>query len=365
MVTDINVAAPVWVLDTGRAGEMAQCLTLAQALGLPYTLLRLGPEFSVPEVLPDITGVRVILSFGNAVQAALALRDYCTQQNAGCAPAIVHIGRPSHVPVRALDLIIILPQDDYPSAPNVLRLAFPLNAASLAQPVFPTPGGRCGGTVVVYGAPTKHFSMTLTDMQGVIEFAQTLAVANQEPLHVLTSPRTPADAVEWLRAKAAEPASPIAQFSTGSQMFQQALATGNRFVVTGDSASMVAETCRTGAPVWLYELPPKKTFFTTLQTLVDILGLRHLRYALVKMGVLGSGADFARWHAWLVHAGYVHAVTPGLEKEELRWQPVSGRIDRSLKLCRDRILALPQLAEITGQQPPAQVSADRRPVVQI
>lgn len=347
-MTFFNPEAPVWILDTGRLGEMAQCRVLAQTLGMPFTFLPLGEGFTLPPLVPDLSALRLILSFGNTAKAALALRARCMASlqagGTGLRPFIVHLGRPSHIPADAFDLIIVLPQDDYPLAPNMLRLALPLNGAALSRPCFPDPGARRGGTVVLYGATSKHFSQTLASTRNLILFTQRLAAANGERAQVLTGPRTTAEEAGWLKTLTTGTDVALTLFSPHTCRFQNLLASGNRFVVTADSASMVADACRTGAPVWLFPLPARHTASTRLQEAIDAAGLRPIRHSLVRQGRLGSGADFTRWHTWLQRMGYVRLAQPGLSAQDLTWHPAAGRADRDLTLCRDRILALPGFA---------------------
>ncbi|WP_256940060.1 mitochondrial fission ELM1 family protein [Acetobacter malorum] len=325
-------------MDTGRLGEQAQCQTLAQALGLPFRTVPLGPAFSPPARWPETTGLRLILSFGNAVQAACALRASCRVR-----PLVVHIGRPSHVPVKDLDLIIPLPQDDYPPAPNVLRVAWPFNGAALTPEPANTQCQRHAGTIVVYGGPTRQFRMGLAETRQLFTFARTLAKANQEPLHIITSPRTPTDAVVWMQEQAETCGAVLHLFRPDRDVFHSFLKTGNRFVVTADSASMLAEVWRSCAPVWLFPLPPRQTLMSRLQQGVDAVGLRSLRYWLIRRGILGSGADFMHWHHTLFRSGAIRRANPDLTEQDLRWKPVVRQADTDLMRCRRRILALPGL----------------------
>lgn len=341
-LNQLAISAPVWILDTGRPGERAQCRTLAQALGLPFRVVPLGPGFTPPERWPDTTGLRLILSFGNAVQAACDLREICAVR-----PLIVHIGRPSHVAADDLDLIIVLPQDDYPYAPNVVKVGWPFNSA----PLFPETEGaqeeRRGGTIVVYGGPSRQFRLGVTETDELLRFSRKLANVSQEPLHIITSPRTPARAVEWLRERAGMYGATLHLFRPNDDLFRTFLQTGNRFVVTADSASMLAEAWRSRAPVWLFPLPHRETLMTRLQQGADAVGLRPVRYRLVRRGLLGSGAGFRRWHRALLRSGEIRCASMDLPEEDLLWSPERRRADTDLARCQRRILALPGLVPET------------------
>lgn len=336
--TPVSDTSEVWILDTHRVGEMAQCWALADMLGLPCRIISLQADFSLPEQIPDTQNLRLILSFGNAVQAALALRGRCKN-----TPAIVQLGRPSHVPAAELDRIIILPQDDYPVAPNVLHLRFPLNGAHKSQTFIPQidPNMRHGGTVVLYGAPSRQFFLDKQDTYKLLRFSHELAQVNQEPLHVLTSPRTPVEAEGWLEDISKTIPMQMYIFRKGVNPFQKFLHEANRFVVTGDSASMLADACRTGVPVWLFPLRPKHSFMTRLQASADRLGLQNTRNGLVRRGWLGSGTCFGKWHAALAKQNYIRLVTPELSPQMLKWQPNALRRDDDMQKCYASIMKLP------------------------
>lgn len=336
--TPVSDTSEVWILDTHRVGEMAQCWALADMLGLPCRIISLQADFSLPEQIPDTQNLRLILSFGNAVQAALVLRGRCKN-----TPAIVQLGRPSHVPAAELDRIIILPQDDYPVAPNVLHLRFPLNGAHKSQTFIPQidPNMRHGGTVVLYGAPSRQFFLDKQDTYKLLRFSHELAQVNQEPLHVLTSPRTPVEAEGWLEDISKTIPMQMYIFRKGVNPFQKFLHEANRFVVTGDSASMLADACRTGVPVWLFPLRPKHSFMTRLQASADRLGLQNTRNGLVRRGWLGSGTCFGKWHAALAKQNYIRLVTPELSPQMLKWQPNALRRDDDMQKCYASIMKLP------------------------
>ena len=149
----MNNPVSVWGLDTGRAGEFTQIATLATALGLTFERIRLSPQSEPPETLPA-EPPRVILSFGRAARAALRLAAACNRR-----ALLVHLGTPGKTPITAFDLIIPMPQDDYPPAPNVLFLRLPLNGASADVLAIPPPGSGKVCTVIV-GGPSRHFRIT-------------------------------------------------------------------------------------------------------------------------------------------------------------------------------------------------------------
>jgi hypothetical protein len=332
--------SPVWGLDTGRQGEFMQVQTLGRALDLGFERIQISGRGLPLEALPA-TPPRLLLSFGSAARAALRLAANITPR-----PLLVHLGTPGKTPIDAFDLIIPMPQDDYPEAPNVFRLRLPLNGASL-ETALPAPPAS-GNCTVIIGGPSRHFRITVRAVRRLIRFATRLALANGEKLHVVTSPRTPAAVLAALGALQARAGFTLHPF--GGTPFASLLQNGARFVVTSDSASMLAEACRTGAPVWLFALP-RRHMFTVLQHAADRCFGPGFRHGLVRRGLVGGGTNFRRWHLDLEHAGYISSISidRNLPDEKLRWTLRALRADTDLTDCRARILAL--LAEIYPKQP--------------
>ncbi len=325
---------PVWGLDTGHIGEFMQVAALGNALGLEFTRIRLpsaGQSAGHSAELLAKKPPRLILSFGRAAPAALRLADSVTPR-----PLLVHLGTPGHRPSSAFDLIIPMPQDDYPPVPNVCFLRLPLNGATLAESRLPE-HRRNGGCTIIVGGLSRHFRISKAAIRRLIRFGVRLAAANAEALQVVTSPRTPRPILAELRRLAAARGFALHEF--GSAPFAGFLQNGSRFVVTADSASMLAEACRTGAPVWLFPLPWRPNFSDFLQLAADRLGGRRLRHWFVRRGWLGGGTDFKRWHRQLEETG--HLVTAGpVPEAALRWKPAANRPDSSLRDCRERILGI-------------------------
>jgi mitochondrial fission protein ELM1 len=329
----------VWGLDTGRPGEFKQVEILGTALGLDFQRIRLSPENAPPPVLPA-EPPRLILSFGRASRAALRLADACAAKG-GARPLRVHLGTPGQIPITEFDLIIPMPQDDYPAAPNVHFLRLPLNSADAAAPPAPAAGGRC---TVIIGGPSRHFRLPVRAIRRLIRFGGRLAAANGEALHIVTSPRTPAPVLAGLHHSRIDAGFTLHKY--GSADFTELLRAGSRFVVTGDSASMLADACRTGAPVWLFPLPARPNLSDVLQNAVDRCFGRAFRHRLVRRGLVGGGTDFRRWHAELTRTGRIAMVSSrhqhARHKQDaaLRWTPQNPAPDTDLADCRTRILGM-------------------------
>ena len=156
-------------------------------------------------------------------------------------------------------------------------------------------------------------------------------------LRVVTSPRTPADVLGHLRRLRSRNHFTLNQF--GEPPLSAILAGGGRFVVTGDSASMVADACRTGAPVWLFPLRRRPNPNTLLQHASDRCFGPALRHAMVRRGWVGGGSDYRRWHCELERLGYIRGERR-VPDAALRWMPAGPRPDDDLGRCRQRLLDL-------------------------
>ncbi|NHO54064.1 nucleoside-diphosphate sugar epimerase [Acetobacter estunensis] len=309
------------IVDTGRKGETRQCEALAHACGVPWAFV--GPE-SVPAVEPT-----AILSFGRALKAACRIKDVF-----GGRPAIVQLGRPRLMAPHRLDLIILMPQDDFPSGPNVVRLSLPLNGADMTEGiVFPREPREDGVVSVLLGGPTRHFFFEDNDISILLNRAHRLAMANGERLHVVPGPRTPQNIQGYLERRY-EKTPDVIQRCPLSDI----LARSSRLVVTADSASLVADAWRSGCPTWLYPLKPRLPPVQRLKMMADRLS-PEVRHSLIRRGWLAGGTDFLRWYRTIVHRGWIRPLTKqGLSRPT--WRMTHAVHDRDLAVCRDRVLRI-------------------------
>lgn len=267
-------APSIWALQAEKAGDNAQVDTLLEAVGLPVTIKRLRMRRRWQRGKPRIrAGLKhldratsdaleppwpdlVVLSGRRLMNVALWLRE----QSQG-RTRLVLVGRP-HGHYDPFDLIVAAPQFRLPARANVINLELPLIAppqaaidaaaqrrrdefAALPRPL----------TAVLVGGPTQPFRFGPDQARALI--ARTLvATAGAGTVFVSTSRRTPTGVVDALAA--ALPA--------GARLFRWTpeapdnpypalLALADRFVVTGDSASMLVEVARLGRPLAIFELP--------------------------------------------------------------------------------------------------------------
>ncbi|NHN89583.1 nucleoside-diphosphate sugar epimerase [Acetobacter sp. LMG 1627] len=300
---------------------MRQCEALAQACGLHWNL-------TIGDTLPEVEPA-LILSFGRGLAQAIQLKKIF-----GDRPALVQLGRPRLVPPSQLDLIILMPQDDFPSEPNVMQLQMPLNGADAAHTVVkPLSGAEHGTVSVLLGGPTRHFSFTPHDLTDLLNRAERLAGGTGQSLHVVPGPRTPDTLVDLLEKRYIFSPQVI-----NRDPLHKILQKKGRLVVTADSASLVADAWRSGNPTWIYPLPPKYPPIQRLKIMADRLS-PEIRHTLIRRGWLAGGTDFLRWYRMLAQKGLIRPLTEqGLQNPH--WHMRHDARDKELLDCRDRTMAV-------------------------
>jgi hypothetical protein len=243
----------MWVLSAGKPGDDTQATMLADAVGWPYTVKRLGVD---PLAAP---WPQVVISSGRVSEAAAR---GIAAASAG-AVRLVQLGRP-HGPLSRLDLVVALPQYDLPDHPRVVRLALPLQRVSLpaiaraAAAWTPPPGAPLPRPwiAVLVGGTARPYVLDVSGARDLGERLSAAARAAGGSLLVTTSRRTAPAAGETLAAALSAPAvvhrwSPEAL----ANPYLAFLGAANRIVVTADSASMIADAVSTGKPVEIVALP--------------------------------------------------------------------------------------------------------------
>jgi mitochondrial fission protein ELM1 len=245
-------AARLWVLSAGKPGDDAQARLLADAIGWPYALKRVG----VDRLQPPWPAV-VVSSGRMTEQAARALRT-----RAGAGLRVVQVGRP-HGPLADLDLVVGLPQYELPEHSRVVRLALPLQRVSPAvvadaARAWTPPPGACldrPRIAVLVGGTAWPYMLDAAAARRLAEQTSAAARAAGGSLLVTTSRRTPPVVAATLAAaltaaavlhcwSAGDPANPYLAF----------LGLADRIIVTADSASMLADAVST-KPVEIFPLP--------------------------------------------------------------------------------------------------------------
>jgi mitochondrial fission protein ELM1 len=185
----------------------------------------------------------------------------------GGAPARwVHVGRP-WAPMASFDLVVAAPQYRLPPRPNVVSLAAPLHRITperLADAAavwkerlqhLPQPWHA-----LLVGGHSPPYLLDAAAARRLGEAASDAARQAGGSLLVTTSARTSAEAAAALfEAVSGNCYRHRWQSGATDNPYLAYLALADGFIVTGDSASMLAEACATGKPVAMFEVPRRPT----------------------------------------------------------------------------------------------------------
>jgi mitochondrial fission protein ELM1 len=272
--TESSSAPPrVWVLTGYRAGERAQILALAEALGWPFEVKELDYRPSAARIslfrASNLRGFRMDRSSRLAppwpdlvISAGMRNEPACRwirAQSAG-RTRIVHIGRP-WARLEQFDLVITTPQYRLPERANVLHNTLTLHRVTVARlqdeahqwaprlAALPQPriavivGGDSGPTT--FG---RKAAVRLARQAGA------MARERGGSLLVTTSARTAPAAVEALYAGIEAPVHFYRwRRDDDDNPYFGYLALADAIIVTADSISMLTEACATGKPVYMFD----------------------------------------------------------------------------------------------------------------
>jgi mitochondrial fission protein ELM1 len=264
-------APHVWLLTGHKAGDNAQVTALAEALGWPYVVKRFS--YRPWELLSNRLLGATLAGVDRAASSTLQppwpdLVITAGRRNEPVArwirersPAtrLVHVGRPWS-PLASFDLIVTTPQYFLPDLPNILHNHLPLhgvNRASLAQAAqawrdrlvaLPRPW-----TALLVGGDSGPFVFTPSKGRRLGRLSNEL-VRGGGSLLVSNSARTPTAAFAALERQISVPAYIHHwQPAQSDNPYLAYLALADRFVVTGESMSMLTEAAYTGKPLYLFD----------------------------------------------------------------------------------------------------------------
>ncbi len=266
-----------------KLGDNAQIEIIAAALGWPCERrnLRFREEFvfGKPSFKPSLYHVdlersdplrapwpELILTIGRRPSmVAMWIREQSRSQaggRAGGPTKVVLIGRPK----RGIDdfaLVIATPQYKMPARANVVHLDLPLMRADAGRIAAEAEAWRARLaelprpiTAVLVGGPTKPYVFDATVAQTLIDLTLRSAKATPGTMFVTTSRRTPPAVVAALR-EGLPAAARLFEWSAGASEnpYLALLGLAERFVVTGDSISMMVEVAGLGRPLAIFPLP--------------------------------------------------------------------------------------------------------------
>lgn len=327
-------APRIWLLLSDKLGDNAQVLRVAEALGWPYETRRIVPKRIFRTGKPWVTASLyhvdkarsdplqppwpdLILTIGRRPSmAALWIK-----KQSGGRSRIVMIGRPRRLLDR-FDLVVTSSHYRLPEEPNVLRLDLPLlgfDEAKVAA-AADSESGRFAAlprplTALMVGGPTGPMVLDAQIAERLARDAGRASVAAGGSLYVTTSRRTPPAVVEALRA-ALPPDAQLYRWRPDAEdnPYLALLAQADRFIVTGDSISMMVEIARLGKPLAIYPLPvsgkPLDRVSGWLGPLIHDdpargvrAPLRSLGGLLYRLGLAGYSRDLEALHGALIERG--------------------------------------------------------------
>ncbi len=324
----------VWLVIGEKLGDNAQVEIVAESLGWPVErkVMRFLPRYqtgkppfraslyhidrkasdSLQPPWPDL-----VLTVGRRPSMAAMW----VKEQSGGRTKVVIVGRPRRM-LRYFDLVLATPQYRLPDRPNVLRLALPLmrvdpaklesgaaewrdRLAHLARPV----------TAVLVGGPTKPFVFDAAVARNFVADLRR-STAGEGSLFITTSRRTPPAVVEAI-AEALPAGSELFRWRPDAtdNPYHGLLALADRFVVTGDSVSMLVEVARLGKPLAIFPLPVAGGVWPALKKrLADIFQsepgsgragpLSRLGDLLYDTGLVGYSREFEAVHGRLIDGGF-------------------------------------------------------------
>jgi len=265
----------VWLLLGGHHGDNAQLRLLARELGWPseekQLLYRRKPRKPAWQGRPSLNCLThesaatlqppwPDLVLGIGWRSVIVARWIKAQSHDHTQ--LVYLGRP-RAPLHWFDLIVTTPQYGLPARDNIVHNLLPLNAGSPSLRKQAADAWRTRFDAlprpwigVLIGGSTAQQRFDETDAVEMARAASRLAKTHGGALLITTSPRTPTDAVSAFFAALNVPYHGYDWHADrgANNPYQAYLALCDAFVVSDDSASMLAEAIKTTRPTFVYTL---------------------------------------------------------------------------------------------------------------
>jgi len=324
----------VWLVIGDKLGDNAQVEIVADALGWPVErkLMRFLPQYQTgkPPFKPSLYHIDeaasprleppwpdLVLTVGRRPSMAAMW----IKQRSGGRTRVVIVGRPRRM-LRDFDLVLATPQYRLPDRGNVLRLDLPLmriDPAKIAAAATAWQQRLCDMarplTAVLVGGPTKPFVFDAAVARAFLSsLRETTRGAGS--LFITTSRRTPPQVVAALEADL-PPGSRLFRWSAEAtdNPYQALLGLADRFVVTGDSVSMLVEVARTGKPLAIFALPVEGGFWPQMKKKLAAIfqpapgggsagPLTRFGDLLYDAGLIGYSREFEAVHRALFDGGF-------------------------------------------------------------
>lgn len=283
-IPEFSATPRTWLVIGDKLGDNAQVEQLAAALGWPWETkcLRFLPRYvkGKPSFKPSLYHVDLaasdplqppwpdlIVTIGRRPSmAALWIKEQADNR-----PRIVLIGRPRRL-WDQFDLVVASSQYRLPNRPNLVRLSLPLLRVdeTAVEQAADTWRARLAHlprplTAVLVGGPTGAF---IFDADVTCDFLAAIerTTGGNGTLFATTSRRTPDDVVAALE-RHLPPTAVLYHWRAddSDNPYKALLGLADRFVVTGDSASMLVEVARLGKPLAIFPLPERASRWMTLR----------------------------------------------------------------------------------------------------
>jgi mitochondrial fission protein ELM1 len=323
----------IWLLTGAKQGDNAQALRLADATGLAYErrgiVLKPGFDLAKPRIEASLHHVDLaasgkleppwpdlVLTIGRRM-AMVAL--WIKEQSQG-RTKLALIGPPKREADK-FDLIVVPFHYRTDESPNICRIGLPLlgidpkrvaaeserwreKFAGLPRPLTVL---LCGGNIGTHcfdPATARSILATIERMR------------DGGSLHVVTSRRTPPETADAMAKVLPQDAVLHRWEAAGGNdnPYVGLLSFGDRFVVTGDSVSMLVEVARLGKPLAIAPLrQANRTVVNSLRRLhlpaepayaIAAAAQRALDRFLPRVGLEASTRDFALLHDFLYQKGW-------------------------------------------------------------
>lgn len=260
--------ARCWIISDGKAGHEAQCLGVAEALGVDAEIKHVAPQ-GLWKTFSPWAPVAPAERFGSPGSAfappwpalALATGRLTTpyirrlKRLAGFQTYTVILLDPK-TGLKTADLFW-LPEHDRRRGPNVvttlapphrfsperldqIRANIPPDIAALPRPCV----------AVLVGGPNGDYAFAPADIERLVKALRAMG-AQGAGLMVSCSRRTPPEIAQAIET-ATRDTPRIFWNGTGENPYPAFLAHADMFVVTADSVNMTGEPCATGKPVYIF-----------------------------------------------------------------------------------------------------------------
>ena len=272
--SEAEPAPRVWAIMCYRQGDNSQILAVAEALGWPFEVKRLHYRWFGYAI--DVWRGTTLLGIDRGrsspldppwpdlvISASMRNEPVCRwiRKKSRGLTRYVHLGRP-WARLETFDLVVTSPEFRLRQLANVHHNALTLTrvtadkladaAATWAPRLAHLPGPRIAVLVGGYGGP---YALDPAKARRLGREASAMARAAGGSLLVTTSARTKRASVLALRTAITVPCHFFRWAGkSADNPFYGYLALADSFIVTCDSASMLAEACATRRPVYMFDL---------------------------------------------------------------------------------------------------------------